>query len=146
MAQTGTREDPYRTFNFRIEIDGATLAGFRECTGLSFTIEPSEYREGTDLDLSPRKLTGLRKFANIVLRRGFTTNRALWDWYLNLLNGVPDRRGGAIVLMDEQRNDVLRWKFRGGYIARWAGPAFNATTNDVAVEEVELAVEHVELE
>jgi phage tail-like protein len=146
MSQVGEREDPYRAFNFRIEIDRAPVAGFRECTGLSATIELFEYRNGDDLELSPRKLTGLRKFGNITLRRGFTTERSLWEWYRNLLNGVTDRRNGAIVLVDEAREDVLRWNFSNGWISRWAGPAFNATSNDVAIEEVELTVERVELE
>src|SRR5918996_1702369 len=30
----GTRTDPYRVYNFRVEIDGITRAGFRECSGL----------------------------------------------------------------------------------------------------------------
>ncbi len=29
-----TRVDPYRSFNFLVEIDGITQAGFQECTGL----------------------------------------------------------------------------------------------------------------
>ncbi len=29
------RVDPYRGFNFRVEIDGIQEAGFRECSGVS---------------------------------------------------------------------------------------------------------------
>jgi phage tail-like protein len=146
MSAVGQRNDPYRGFNFRIEIERTSVAGFRECTGLNATVDLQEYREGNDVALHPRKLTGLRKFGNITLRRGITKERSLWEWYRNLLNGVTDRRNGAIVLMDEAREDVLRWNFTNAWIARWAGPAFNATTNDVAIEELELTVERVELE
>src|SRR5438128_11396801 len=97
----GDRTDPFHVFNFRVELDSSSVAGFREVSGLSFTVDPVEYRDGTDIPLHTRKLTGLRKFPNVVLRRGITTNRELWDWYSNVLNGVPDRRGGAIVLQDE---------------------------------------------
>ena len=31
---TGTRVDPYRGFNFLVEIDGITQAGFQEVSGL----------------------------------------------------------------------------------------------------------------
>ena len=44
-----TRTDPYRSFNFRVEIDGLTVGSFRECTGLGADGNVVEYREGTDL-------------------------------------------------------------------------------------------------
>lgn len=142
---TGDRNDPYHVFNFRVEIQGTGVAGFREVSGLSFTVDPVEYRDGTDGPLHTRKLTGLRKFPNIVLRRGFVDNRELWTWYSNVLNGIPDRRDGSIVLQDEEHNDVARWEFSSGWICKWEGPAMNATTNDVAIEAIEICVERVEL-
>jgi phage tail-like protein len=144
---TGDRVDPYKGFNFRIELDNSAVAGFREASGLTFNTDPVEYREGTDRFLHPRKLTGLRKFANITLRRGITDNRELWLWYLDVLNGRPDfRRNGAIVLQDEEHNDVLRWNFENGWICNWEGPSFNATSNDVAIEKIDICIERVELE
>ena len=89
---TGNRDDPYRGFNFRIELDDATVASFSECSGLTFDTDPVEYREGTDIPLHVRKLTGLRKFANIALKRGFTDNTELWDWYNKILNGIHHHR------------------------------------------------------
>ena len=141
----GDRKDPFHVFNFRVEIQGTSVAGFREVSGLSFTADPVEYRDGTDIPLHTRKQPGLRKFPNLVLRRGATDNKELWTWYLNVLNGVPDRRDGSIVLQDEQHRDVLRWEFSAGWICKWEGPAMNATTNDVAIEAVEICVERVEL-
>ncbi len=43
---TSTRVDPFLNFNFRVEIDGITRAGFHEVTGLESTIDVVEYREG----------------------------------------------------------------------------------------------------
>jgi phage tail-like protein len=145
MPPTGTRNDPYRTFNFRLEIDGTSVAGFRECSGLTFTSDPIEYREGTDLPLSPRKLPGLTKYANILCKRGETQDHQLWQWYRNVVNGTDDRRSGSIVLQDEEHNDVLRWQFEQAWITKWEGPTFNATSNEVAIEAIEIAVERVEL-
>jgi phage tail-like protein len=143
---TGERKDPYRGFNFRVEIDNTAVAGFRECSGLSFTTDPVEYREGTDVPLHPRKLQGMRKFANLTLKQGFTDNQDLWKWYKNILNGVNDRRNGAVILQDEQHRDVLRWNFENGWICKYEGPAMNATANDVALQSVEICVEQVTLE
>ncbi len=139
------RTDPYRTYNYRVEIGGTSVAGFSEASGLSFDVDAIDYREGTDIPLHVRKLTGLRKFGNITLKRGLTPDRQLWDWYKNVLNGVPDRREGAVVLQDEQRVDVARWEFEGAWICKWEGPGMNATGNEVAIESIEICVERVEL-
>ena len=138
---TATRVDPYRGFNFRVELDNTSVAAFRECGGLTLTTDAVDYREGTDLPLSVRKLTGLRKHANIMMKRGYSPNEDLWKWYKNVINGVSDRRNGAIVLQDEQHNEVLRWEFENGWICKWEGPAMNATSNDVAIESIEICHE-----
>jgi phage tail-like protein len=142
---TAVRNDPLRGFNFRIELDNTSVASFREASGLTLSTDPVDYREGTDTWLSVRKLTGLTKNTNITLKRGITKNKDLWNWYRNILNGVEDRRNGAIVLQDEQHNDVLRWQFQNGWITKWEGATMNATSNDVSIETIEIVHERLEL-
>ena len=139
------RIDPYRGFNFRVELDNTAVASFRECSGLSTTIDSVDYREGTDRPNSVRKLSALSKNANVGLKRGVTQSPDLWNWYKNILNGVPDRRNGAIILQDEQHNDVMRWNFENGWICKYEGPTLNATSNDVAIESIEICHERLEL-
>jgi phage tail-like protein len=143
---TGTRIDPYRTFNFRVEIDGLTVGSFSECSGLSTEGDAAEYREGTDVPLTVRKLMGLHKYSNITLKRGYTQNTELWDWYKNIVNGVPDRRNGSIILMDEGRKDVMRWSIENAWIRKIEAPSFKASGNEVAIESVELVHEGLSLE
>jgi phage tail-like protein len=142
---TGDRKDPYRGFNFRLELGTTAVAGFRECTGLTSNTDPVEYREGTDKALHVRKYPGLRKHANLALKRGITGNTDLFKWYKTVLDGATERRDGAVVLQDEQHNDVMRWHFENGWICKWEGPMLNATSNDVAIESIEICVEFVEL-
>lgn len=146
MPPTGSRNDPYRTFNFRLEIDGTSVAGFRECSGLTFTTDVIEYREGTDILLSPRKLQGQTKYGNVVCKRGETQDKTLYQWFRATSSGTDDRRNGSVVLQDEEHNDVLRWEFEQGWITKWEGPGFNATANEVAIESIEIAVERVDLQ
>ena len=42
----GKRNDPYGQFNFHVEIDGVTVAGFSEVSGLTTDTNMIEYREG----------------------------------------------------------------------------------------------------
>ncbi|MEO0502326.1 MAG: phage tail protein [Pseudomonadota bacterium] len=140
----GDRNDPYTTFNFRLEIDGLTLGSFTEVTGLMVEGNAIEYREGNEQNWT-RQLVGLRTQSTITLKRGMTQNRELWDWSVNIGRGELDRRDGVIVLMNEAREDVLRWSFRQGWPNKIDGPSLNATSNEVAMESVELKHEGLEL-
>ncbi|HYH84242.1 MAG TPA: phage tail protein [Pyrinomonadaceae bacterium] len=141
---TGDREDPYSAFNFTVEIDGIPVAGFTECTGLNTETDAIEYRTG-DLDITVKKLPGLKKFGNITLKRGFTDNHDLWLWRKTVLDGKTERRDGAVVLKNEARTEALRWTFREAWPRKWEGPAFNAKTNEVAIETLELVCEGIEM-
>src|SRR5437868_13188482 len=88
---TGNRVDPYRGFNFLIEIDGITRAGFQECSGLDATTDVTEYREGADPN-HKRKLTGLNSFSNITLKWGVTDSDELWKWRQTVLDGNAERK------------------------------------------------------
>lgn len=142
---TGSRNDPYSAFNFLVEIDGVTVAGFSELTGLNTETDVIEYRTG-DLDITVKKLPGLKKFGNITLKRGFTDSRELWEWRKRVLDGRTERQSGSIVLLNEAREPAVRWNFREAWPRKWEGPAFNAKTNEVAVETLEIVCEGIELE
>ncbi len=139
-----TRRDPCKNYNFLVEIDGVTAAGFSECTGLSSEVEIIEYREGGD-DLV-RKLPGLKKFGNITLKRGVTDSLDIYTWHRDVLNGQTVRRNGVITLLDDARQTVARWHFRDGFPQKYEGPRLNAKSNDVAIETLVICCEYLERE
>lgn len=138
------RNDPYAQFNFLVEVEDLTVAGFTEISGLNAESDIIEYREGSDL-ARMRKLPAISKFGNITLKRGFTKNRELWEWRKTTLDGATQRHNGAVILLDEGRVPVLRWEFFEAWISKYEGPALNSTTNEAAIESVEIAVESVSL-
>ncbi|HET6420519.1 MAG TPA: phage tail protein [Geobacteraceae bacterium] len=139
---TGDRKDPYRSYNFLVEIDGITRAGFRECSGLDSTQDPIDYREGGEA-LHVRKLPGLVKYSNISLKRGITDDAELWDWRKKAMDGTVERKNGSIILLDDTGAEKLRWNFVEGWPTKWTGPTFNATGNEVAIETLEIVHEGV---
>lgn len=143
MADRDGKKDPYRSYRFRIEIDGLERAGFRECSGLDFTHDPVEYREGPD-PLTARKLPGLIKYSNISLKWGLSDDKELWDWRKEAMDGTVKRKNGSIVLLDDANEEKMRWNFREGWPSKWTGPSFNATGNEVAIETLEIAHEGLE--
>ena len=142
---TGSRNDPYKNFNFRIEINGIAIAGFSECTGLRIEVDVIEYREGGDRT-TVRKLPGMSKVGDITLKRGITASRELYDWINAIRNGVADRRNGVIVLLDDERKDVVRWHFTDAFPRKLEGPNLDAKGNDVAIESLTLCCESLERE
>jgi phage tail-like protein len=139
-----TRNDPYRRFNFLLEIDGVTKAGFSEVSGLTTETTVIEYREGNER-ATTRKIPGLTKYSNIVLKRGITRDRSLWDWRKTVIAGATLRTSGSIILLDESRQEVARWNFREAWPCKWEGPALNAKSSEMAIETLELAHEGFEL-
>ncbi|MGD0696264.1 MAG: phage tail protein [Terriglobia bacterium] len=138
---TGTRIDPYAGFNFRVMIDGITAAGFSECYGLTSETDVIEYREGTDKSNTVRKLPGLNRFSPIILKRGVTADKALWQWRKLVMEGTIQRSNGSIVLLGADGNPVNQWNFTNGWPAKWDGPSFNAKGNAVAIETLEIVHE-----
>ena len=141
---TGDRIDPYRTYNFLVELDGITRAGFQECSGLDSTQDPIEYREGGE-DITVRKLSGLVTYSNISLKRGITEDVELQEWRKLAVDGAIERKNGSIVMLDDTGTEVMRWDFREAWPTKWTGPTFNSTGNELAIETLELAHEGVKL-
>lgn len=143
---TDQRNDPYRGFNFILEIDNVPKGAFSEVGGLTADGDSVDYREGTDIQPNVRKLTGLRKYVNITLKRGYSQDKSLWQWYQNVLNGIDDRRNVTVVLLNERREAVLRWHAENAWINKIEGPALKASSNDIAMESLELVHEGISLE
>jgi phage tail-like protein len=142
MAQ---RNDPYSQFNFLIEIDGVVKGGFSECSGLTSDTNVIDYREGNEKQLTTRRLPGLMKYTNIVLKRGYTADTSLWNWRQDVINGQISRTTGSIILLDDARNTALTWNFREGWPCKLEGPALNGKTSEVAIETLEICHEGIEL-
>jgi phage tail-like protein len=146
------RNDPYPAYNFEVTIvgisdDGTAVKGsFWEVSGLGVEIGVIEYRTGSEKVATPRKLPGLHKFPNITLKRGVIGDLTFWNWLVAAMNGQVVRADGTIVLLDEQRNPVMTWKFHRAWPCKWEGPRLNAKSNEVAIETLELCHEGLEMQ
>lgn len=140
---TGDIVEPYGSYNFLIEIDGVTRAGFRECSGLDSTIGVIEYREGGE-NTTVRKIPGMTTYSNITLRRGITDDLELYNWHRQAIAGEVERRNGSIIILARNGEEVARWNFVRAWPTKWTGPELNAEGTEVAIETLELAHEGFE--
>jgi phage tail-like protein len=137
------RHDPYKAFNFRVEIAGLAAASCSAVSGLESEVEVVDYREGGE-ELRVRKLPGHHKYANIVLKRGITQNLEWWNWHKQVLDRNAQRRNGSVILLDDQGQERVRWNFVNSWPCNYIGPTLDAKSNEVAVETLELAHEGLE--
>src|SRR5262245_11635518 len=135
----GVRRGAVQRFLFRVEIGGVDAGFFKEVSGLTIEQEVIEAREGGQ-NGAITKLPGVRKFTNIIMKRGFIGDSALYDWLVSL-----QRKNGRIVMLNARGAEVVAFEFRNGFPAKWTGPELDASKNEVAIETIEIAHEGLTL-
>lgn len=146
------RERPYVQFNFLVDLgDGVTegpQAGFQELSGVGMEVTVSEYRNGNHRENSVMKITGMNKSTDVTMKRGVIGSLNLYQWLDQIRNGDQGAmRTVTISLQNEDHTNVVQvWKLlRARIISHTSGP-FNAKGTDVAMEELKLAYERLEME
>ena len=146
------RDRPYAQFNFLVDLgtgetDGPE-AGFQECSPISMSVDVIEYRNGNEKENQPRKLTGLQRVGDVTLKRGIIGSLNLYKWLDQIRNG--DQAGLRTVMIHLQNEDhsaiVMTWKLLRARIIKHTSGPLNAKGTDVAMEEMTLAYERLELE
>ena len=144
------RDHFYGEFNFLVDLgtgntDGPE-AGFQECSRIGMEVAVAEYRNGNDKVNSVRKITGLNKALDVTLRRGIIGSLSLYAWLDAVRNGDQATRTVRIMLLDEERKVVQTWILLRARIVKHVSGPLNAKGSDVAMEELTLAYERLEME
>ena len=143
-AQTGAWTDPYRAYNFKLEIQGVTEGHFTECGGLGVKVDVISYREGGNSQVIHR-LPGQVSYAGVTLRYGLTNSRQLWEWFLTSMRGKVERRNISIVLVDSDGvTEAMRWNLINAWVSEWQGAVLNASAHEVAIESMTIVFETLE--
>lgn len=146
------RDVPYHQFNFLVDLGTGNTegpdAGFAECSPISFEVSVAEYRNGNDKENNVRKITGLQKATDVTLKRGIIGSLSLYDWLNAIRNGDQGAlRTVTIQLQSEDHTQVvMTWKLLRARIIKHTSGPFNANGTDVAMEEITLAYERLEIE
>jgi phage tail-like protein len=146
------RDRPYAQFNFLVDLgtgvtDGPE-AGFESCSQIGTSVDVIEYRNGNDRENDVRKLTGLARVDDVTLRRGVIGSLRLFEWLNQIRNGDPAAyRTVTIQLMNEEHTAaVVTWRLLRARIVKHVSGPFHARGCDVAMEELTLAYERLEME
>jgi phage tail-like protein len=143
-GQTGTYVDPYRSFQFKIEIQGVTEGHFTRCSGMGMRIQAIAYREAGQSQVV-RRIPGQLEYGDVVLSWGLTTSREMWDWFLSAVQGKVVRKNVSIVMMDSDGvTEAMRWNLINAWPAEWNGAALDSLGREVAIESMTLVFETLE--
>ena len=146
------RERPYVQFNFLVDLgtgntDGPE-AGFQECSVIGMEVTVAEYRNGNEKENSVRKITGMNKASDVTLKRGVIGSLNLYQWLNQIRNG--DQTAFRTVVVHLQNEDhtaiVQSWKLLRARIIKHTSGPLNAKGTDVAMEELVLSYERLEME
>src|SRR5258708_7214078 len=146
------RDRPYVQFNFLVDLgtnntDGPD-AGFQEVSGIGMEVTVAEYRNGNEKENSVRKITGLNKSTDVTLKRGVIGSLSLYTWLSQIRDG--DQKGALRNVVIQLQNEdhtavVLTWKLMRARIIKHTSGPLNAKGTDVAMEELTLSYERLEL-
>jgi phage tail-like protein len=146
------RDRPYVQFNFLVDLGTGNTegveAGFQECSNIGMEVTVAEYRNGNAKENSVRKITGLNKATDVTLKRGVIGSLNLYQWLNDIRNGNQNaERTVTIHLQNEDHTKIVQtWKLLRARIIKHVSGPLNAKGNDVAMEELTLAYERLEME
>ena len=146
------RDRPYVQFNFLVDLgDGVTegpRAGFQEVSGIGMEVAVAEYRAGNSRENSVMKITGLNKCTDVTMKRGIVGSLDLYQWLDQIRNGDQKAlRTVTVQLQNEEHTEIVQtWRLLRARIIKHTSGPFNAKGTDVAMEELVLAYERLEME
>jgi phage tail-like protein len=109
----------------------------------------AEYRNGNHKENSVMKITGMNKSTDVTLKRGVVGTLTLYKWLDDIRNGNQAAlRNVTIQLQSEDHatEPVVTWKLLRARIIKHTSGPLNAKGTDVAMEELVLAYERLEME
>ena len=146
------RDRPYVQFNFLVDLgtgntDGVQ-AGFQECSNIGMEVTVAEYRNGNEKENSVRKITGLNKATDVTMKRGICGRLDLYNWLNDIRNGNQSAIRNVVVhLQNEDHTAIVQtWKLMRARIIKHISGPMNAKGTDVAMEELTMAYERLEME
>lgn len=133
---------PFKKYNYKVLLDNEE-AGFSEVSSPDISSEPVEYREGNMAGRTTGKQPGILKYSNVTLKHGTTSSMIFVNWMKEIQNGNATRKTIVISLLDDTMAEVASWQLEKAWPTKYTAPDFNATSNEVAIETLELVTEGV---
>ena len=141
--QTLRRGYPLPAYNFRVSVGGVAMS-FAQASGIAVSYDDVTYRHGLSFKEGEEIATlHFDSFTPITLKRGVVLGSD--PLFLHQWLGSKDQRAVEVSLCDESGTPVLTWRIAHAVATKLEAPAFDAASNEVAIESLELKVRGVSL-
>jgi phage tail-like protein len=145
------RDRPYVQFNFLVDLGTGNAegvdGGFQEVSGIGMEVTVAEYRNGNSRENSVMKMIGLNKASDVTLKRGVIGSLTLYDWLHALRSGDQSNRTVTVMLQNENHTAIVQtWRLLRARIIKHTSGPLNAKGTDVAMEELTLSYERLQIE
>lgn len=139
---------PIPAFHFRVEIDGMDPIAFQEISGLNISRETITYKDGLSCIQGAKHMPGMVTELKFTMKKGIIkSDNKLYEWINSIRITTVEKKNITISLMDEKGEvPVVTWKVKNAFPVKLDAPTFNATSNEVAVESLELMADDVKIE
>lgn len=129
------------TNRFYVEMESSITASFSECSGFGVNIQKETYFEG-GVNNEQRIFLGHAEFTEMTLKRGMTDDMTFWDWVTSTISAPTNKRRNVNILLFNQAGETIQsWTLIGAIPTSWKAPGFQADGDSVAIEELTLAYE-----
>jgi phage tail-like protein len=143
---------PLPVYNYRVEI-GSDAVAFSEVSGLSISYETTTYKESPVESGSPgprvMRMPAQRGEVTLSLKKGVVRGaslRHLYEWIKTVQINQIEKRDIFVRLCDEAGAAVISWKVNNAFPVKLDAPSFSASSNDVAIQSMELKADSVSIE
>ncbi|MCB1722816.1 MAG: phage tail protein [Gammaproteobacteria bacterium] len=134
--------DHIGAFNFLLEIEGVTQGAVLSVDGITARTDVVRFKDGSDTVV--RQRPGRNHTDNIIVRRGYTNNDELFNWYDVVRDGRVERKSGSIIIAGDDASEITRFNFFEAWPCRWSLLVFDGDDSTTLIEEIEIAVERIE--
>lgn len=131
---------PIPVFQYQVVIEGMDPMAFSEVSGLTLEHEAITYKDGMSHKEGHKYMPGSRAPVKMTFKKGITkSSDALYEWINGItLNTVEKRDVTVSLLSPDGGAPVVSWSIGNAFPTKLEGPSFNATSNEVAFESIDL--------
>ena len=130
---------PIPVFYYRVTVGDNDAIAFSEVSGLTIEYETITYRDGLSYKDGPKHMPGLDTPVNLTLQKGVVkADSFLFDWLSTIRLNTVEKRDVRIDLLNENSEPTVSWTVRDAFPTKLDAPSFNASSNEVAIESLEL--------
>ena len=138
---------PVPVYYYEVKVDDLDPIHFSEVSGLSIEYETISYKDGLSFREGEKHMPGQMKAVNLTLKKGIVrADSKLFDWISTVSLNTVVKKDITISLKDETDAPVVSWKVQNAFPKKLDAPGFNAGSNEVAIESMELMASKLDVE